>query len=89
MIKNGFTINECDKFVYTKTVRNACIIVCLYVDDMLILGTTIEIIKSTKIMLSNSFDMKDLGVDDVILGIKITEHQMESVYLNLTTWIRW
>ena len=39
---------------------------------MLILGTNIEIIKSTKRMLFNSFDMKDLGVADVILGIKIT-----------------
>ena len=46
---------------------------CLsYVDDMLILGTNIEIIKSTKRMLSNSFDMKDLEVADIILGIKIT-----------------
>ena len=47
-------------------------IVCLYVDDMLILGTNIKIIKSTKRTLSNSFDMKDLRVADVILGIKIT-----------------
>ena len=31
----------------------------------------IEIIKSTKKMLSNSFDMKGLGVADVILGIKM------------------
>ena len=61
-----------DKCVYTKIVGNACIIVCLYVDDMLILGTNIEIIKSTKRMLSNTFDMKGLGVADVILGIKIT-----------------
>ena len=37
-----------DKCVYMKTVENACIIVCLYVDDMLILGTNIKIIKSTK-----------------------------------------
>ena len=48
------------------------IIVCLYVNNMLILGTSIEIIKSTKRMLSNNFDMKDLGVVDVILEIKIT-----------------
>ena len=47
MIKNGFTINECDKYVYTKTVENAYIIVCLYVDT-LILGTSIKVIKSTK-----------------------------------------
>ena len=60
-----------DKCVYTKTVGNACIIVCLYVDDMLILGTNIEIIKSAKRILSYNFDIKDLGVADVILGIKI------------------
>ena len=42
------------------------------INDMLILGTNIEIIKSTKKMLSNRFDIKDLGVADVILGIKIT-----------------
>ena len=72
MIKDGFTINECDKCVYTKIVENTCIIVCLYVDDMLILGTNIEIIKFTKRMLSNSFDMKDLGVTDIILGHKNT-----------------
>jgi len=62
MIKYGFTINECDKCVYTKTVENACIIVCLYVNDILILGTNIEVIKSTKCMRSNNFDMKDLGL---------------------------
>ena len=40
---------------------------CLsYIDDMLILGTNIEVIKSTKRMLSNNFDMEDLGVADVI-----------------------
>jgi len=71
MIKDGFTINEFDKYVYTKTVGDVCIIVYLYVDNMLILGTNIEIIKSTKRMLSNNFDMKDLGVADIILGIKI------------------
>ena len=71
-VKDGFTINECDKYVYTKIVENACIIVCLYVDDMLILGTNIEVIKSIKRILSNNIDMKDLGVADVILRIKIT-----------------
>ena len=43
----------------------------VYVDDTLILGTNIEIIKSMKRMLSNSIDMKDRGVADVILRIKI------------------
>ena len=48
MIKDEFTINECDKCVYTKTIGDACIIVCLYINNMLILVTNIEVIKSTK-----------------------------------------
>ena len=49
--------------VYTlKQFGDAYIIVCLYVDDILILETNIEVIMSTKRMLSNNFDMKDLRV---------------------------
>jgi len=72
MIKDRFTINEYDKCIYTKIVENTCIITYIYVDDMLILGTNIKVIKSTKQMLSSNFDMKNLGIADVILGIKIT-----------------
>ena len=41
------------------------------VDDMLIMSEDIANIKATKRMLVSKFDMKDLGVVDVILGIKI------------------
>ena len=47
--------------------------VCLYVDDMLIIGSNIEMIRITKQFLSSRFDMKDMGVADVILGIKISK----------------
>ena len=39
---------------------------------MIILGSSNNIITATKKMLSSKFDMKDLGVVDVILGIKIS-----------------
>jgi hypothetical protein len=72
MMSNGFRINECDKCVYVKNTTSGYVIVCLYVDDMLIMGSNNDIIKATKRMLNRKFDMKDLGVVDVILGIKIT-----------------
>jgi hypothetical protein len=72
MMLNGFRINECDKCVYIKNTTSGYVIVCLYVDDMLIMGSNNDIIKVTKKMLNSKFDMKDLGVADVILGIKIT-----------------
>ena len=72
MITNGFKINECDKCVYIKDTKNGYVILCLYVDDILIVGSNNKMIKSTKNMLNSKFDMKDMGLADVILGIKIT-----------------
>ena len=36
-------------------------ILCLYVDDILILGTDIDAINEVKSFLSTKFDMNDLG----------------------------
>ena len=57
--------------IYVKNTVNGYVILCLYVDDMLIVGSDDEMIKSTKAMLSTRFDMKDMGLVDVILGVKI------------------
>ena len=73
MLSNGFKISECDKGVYTKNTPKGYVIMCLYMDDMLIIGSNIDMIKATKKMLIKYFDMKDMGVADVILGIKISK----------------
>ena len=39
MLTNGFKINECDKCVYVKNTDQGYIIVCLYVHDILIIGS--------------------------------------------------
>ena len=39
MMSNGFRINECDKCVFIKDIASGYVIMCLYVDDMLIIGT--------------------------------------------------
>ena len=72
MMSNGFRINECDKCVYIKDTVNGYVIVYLYVDDMLIIGSNNDIIKATKRILTSEFDMKELGVANVILGMKIS-----------------
>lgn len=72
MLTHIFQINECDKCVYYKGNTNSCVIVCLYVDD--IVGSNKDVINSTKKMLHWCFDMKDLGIADIILGIKITRN---------------
>ncbi|GJW94998.1 zinc finger, CCHC-type containing protein [Tanacetum coccineum] len=44
------------------------VIICLYVDDMLIFGTDQVQVDLTKEFLSSRFSMKDMGEADVILG---------------------
>jgi len=64
---NEFKIKKVDKYIYMKNTYKIYVIICLYVDDMLILDNNDHIIKSTNKILTNKFDMKNLGVADVIL----------------------
>ena len=43
----------------------------MYVDDILVFGTNLNVIKEGKDFLSRYFEMKDLGMADVILNIKL------------------
>ena len=68
MMTNEFKINECDKCVYVKNIERGFVVICLYVDDILIMVSNNEVIKSTKEMFNNKFDMKDLGLLMLYLG---------------------
>ena len=73
VLSNGFVLNQADKCVYSKfDATGKGVIICLYVDDMLIFGTDQDQVDKTKEFLSSKFEMKDMGKADVILGIKIT-----------------
>nr|AAU44091.1 putative polyprotein [Oryza sativa Japonica Group] len=67
----GFVVNEADKCVYYRYGGGEGVILCLYVDDILIFGTSLNVIEEVKDFLSKSFEMKVLGVTDVILNIKL------------------
>ncbi|KAK1681303.1 hypothetical protein QYE76_042151 [Lolium multiflorum] len=67
----GFVVNEADKCVYYRHGGGEGVILCLYVDDILIFGTSLTVIKEVKEFLSRCFEMKDLGVADVILNFKL------------------
>ena len=45
---------------------NKCVILCLYVDDILIFGSNMHFINDVMSFLCSNFDMKDLGHIDVI-----------------------
>jgi len=71
MHRIGFKRCEADHCCYVKSFDNSYIILLLYVDDMLIAGSSIEEINNLKKQLSKQFAMKDLGAAKQILGMRI------------------
>ena len=56
-------------------------ILCLYVDDILIFGNNINVIEEVKDFLSSNFEMKDLGEADIIHNIKLLREGNSGVTL--------
>jgi hypothetical protein len=64
----GIVRSRVDHYVYSKKVGNHFIYVVLYVDDMLLVGNNMDVIKEVKSQLSSKFDMKDFDVTNFYYG---------------------
>ena len=72
MLTHGFVIyGHEDKCIYNKQNNNEGVIICLYVYDLLIFGTSHNVVHDTKCFLASKFDIKILVGANAILGIKI------------------
>ena len=67
LTSTSFVVNEADKCVYYYYGGGQGVILCLYVDDILIFGTSTAIIVEVIYFLSRCFDMKDLG--EAMMGL--------------------
>ncbi|GJX38524.1 zinc finger, CCHC-type containing protein [Tanacetum coccineum] len=86
--QSDYSSNGCeDSFLECKFDKTATgVIICLYVDDMLIFGTDQVQVDLTKEFLSSRFSMKDMGEADVILGIKI-KHESNRIAISQSHYI--
>ena len=79
-----FTRNRAEYCIYSRRTEDSFVIIALYVDDLLIAGTTIKAIEEVKKGLMNSFKMKDLGKVGKFLGMNIDQNDNCNVELNLS-----
>jgi len=56
--------------IHVFTLNCLVLIICLYVDDMLIFGSNLKVLNNSNVLIAH-FEIKDLGGADVILGVKI------------------
>ena len=62
MHEDGYSRSHLDHCVYFKMLDDGSyIILCLYVDDMLVARSNMDHIKGLKCQLAHAFSMKDLG----------------------------
>ena len=74
LLLQNFQRCRSDPNVYIKKFDGHMIIIFLYVDDLLIIGSTIASILVIKTALHNAFEMSDLGLLKQFLGLEIEQN---------------
>lgn len=69
----GFTNCPYEYVVYTKREKDEVLIVSVYVDDLLVTGTTSSSILKFKKQMADEFEMTDLGRLTYYLGIEVNQ----------------
>ncbi|KAH7460339.1 Retrovirus-related Pol polyprotein from transposon TNT 1-94 [Phytophthora ramorum] len=73
MCSIGFQVSAFDPCLYIKVVDGHCVLVLVYVDDVLITGSSLELIARTKTDLKTRFEMTDSGKCAFVLGIELVD----------------
>jgi hypothetical protein len=77
--KSGFKANEEDNCIYVKFKHREYIFLVLYVNDILLASSDVNLLQETKKFFSSNFDMKDLGETSFVLGIEIHRDRRRGV----------
>ena len=86
LLSIGFSQSKADTCVYIKC--HPFVIIAVYVDDLLVLTETQDVMDETKAILCDRFKMKDMGQLHYCLGISIVQNKENStVYLHQNQYI--
>ena len=69
----GFQVSAFDPCLYIKVVDGHCILLLVYVDDVLVTGSSNDLIAQTKNDLKMRFEMTDSGKCTFVLGIELVD----------------
>ena len=75
----GFQVSAFDPCLYIKIVEGHCVLLLVYVDDVLVTGSSTELIARTKIDLKGRFEMTDSSKCAFVLGIELVDNDDGSV----------
>ena len=88
MLSIGFTRYQSDHICFIRRRSDGkCIILSVYVDDIIIIGDDTSGIADVKKQLGMSFDVKDLGTLHYFLGIEVTRSRHGISLSQRKSWI--
>ena len=70
-IEHNFNHGNGDTNLYIHTEGDQTVILALYVDDILLTGSSIELILSTKSVLETTFEMSEIGDGTIALYLQV------------------
>ncbi|KAD3642341.1 hypothetical protein E3N88_31565 [Mikania micrantha] len=73
--ENGFKRCKLEQAVYTKQTKENLTILVIYVDDLLVTGSSIEEITQFKTQMKLRFEMSDLGLLSYYLGLEVKQEE--------------
>nr|GEV00371.1 hypothetical protein [Tanacetum cinerariifolium] len=80
VLSNGYLLNQAEKCMYSKfDASGEGVIICLYLDDMLIFGTNQVQVDLTKEFLSSRFSMKDMRALMPNRGLAVSQLEYSKV----------
>ncbi|KAK6153313.1 hypothetical protein DH2020_012952 [Rehmannia glutinosa] len=87
IISYGFEVNVVDDCVYHKFSGSKYIFLVLYVDDILLASSDIDLLCETKRFLTKKFEMKDLGEASFVLGLQVKQLKY-GIFISQTKYTR-
>ena len=88
IVSSSFTRLEVDYCCYSKRFENSYIMLLLYINDMLITGSSMKEIVNLKVRLAEEFSMKDLGPVRKILGMRINRERKRMLKVSQTEYVK-
>ena len=78
-----FDFNKCsyEHGMYVKNMNNNILFICLYVDDLLVIGSNEEEIKGFKVKMKCEFEMIDLGLLSYFLRMEF-KHTAKGLFMH-------
>lgn len=80
-IKEGFERCPSEHTLFTKSKEGKCLIVSVYVDDLIFTGNDTTMFERFKNAMKEEFDMSDLGKLKIFLGVEVVQSS-RGIFIN-------